>query len=200
MTDRNVGINSNAAATSHGMSTDAIGLVGANLHGSLPYLGADQSFEPNFRHFDLYYNQVDTPDEDLMARLYKSEAGEERYDLRTFYGARPRAVPVVISSMGGGAIVAYVYTRLWGRTGGSMRFAFAKCYAAVFLWNNFTKWYGRERHFMKDFKRNQAYAQDELRYLRDKQRVRETLYLKKFVDNPIAEYRVKAWQIADRFA
>ena len=200
MSDQNVGASPNKNAQSHGMQTSSVGYVGINVHGSVPYLDVDQSFTPNFRHFDLLLNTSDTPDEELMNRLYKNEQGEERYDGKTFWGSRPRAVPVVISSLGGGAIVSYVYTRLWGRTAASMRFSFFKCYAIVFVWNNFTKWYGRERHFMKDFKRNQAYAQDELRYMRDKQRVREALYLKQFVDNPIAEYRVKAWQLADRFA
>jgi hypothetical protein len=184
----------------HVLGAASDGLTTANIHGSLPYLGVDQSFEPNFRHFDLYMNTLEVPNEDLTQRLARTEEGEERYDMRTFYGSRPRAVPVVVSSIGGGTVVAYVYSRLFGKTLVNMRFAFVKCYLAILLWNNFTKYVGRERHFAKDFKRNQMYAQDELRYLRDTQRVRETLFLKQFVDNPLAEYRVKSWQVADRFA
>ena len=178
---------------------DGIGEVSANIHGSVPtYLADAQFVEPNLRHFDFFYNDVDVPNEGVVDRLYNS-TDSDHPKLRTFWGRDLRVAPVIVTSLGGALLCNYTYTRLINRTAASVRWTFFMWWSIMIVYNNTTKWIWRERMFQRDFLRNQAYAQDELRYQRDKQRVRETLYLKQFVNHPLAEYRVKAWQLADRF-
>lgn len=178
----------------------SFGPMSMNLHGSLPTAQSDSRFEPNFRQFDFFLENTDVPDSHLVDRVMKVPEGESHYDLRTFWSASLRSTPVVVTSLFGAAFVSFMYTRFLNRTGTSMRWSFLKCYAAMLAWNNFTKYYSRERYFQRDFQRNQIYSFDELRMQRDQQRVREALYAQKFVNNPLAEYRVKAWQVANRFA
>jgi hypothetical protein len=104
-----------------------------------------------------------------------------------------------LTSIGGALFANFIYTRLVSKTPVSMRWSFWACYATMLGWNNMTKWYARERLFARDWQRNQSYAYDELRQQRDKQRVREALYEKNFVKNPLAEYRIKQWQVSERF-
>ncbi|KAH9578058.1 hypothetical protein LSM04_003753 [Trypanosoma melophagium] len=171
-----------------------------NWHGSIPTVQADTKFEPNFRQFDFFLGSPTVPDEALVERVYKVPDGESHWNMRTFWGQNIRCTPVVITSIPGAAFVNFFYTRFLNRTGTSIRWSFWKCYAVIFLWNNFTKFVARERYFQRDFQRNQLYSFDEVRDQRDRQRVREALYEKQFVKNPVAEYRIKAWQVAERFA
>lgn len=171
-----------------------------NWHGSVSTVCADTKFEPNFRQFDYYLEDVDVPDTSVAERVMKSGEGESSYQLRTIMNTNLRCTPVIVTSLFGGAFVNYLYTRLVNKTGASARWTFFTCFGAILVWNNLTKFYARERFFIRDFQRNQLYSYDELRDQRDRQRVREALYEKQFVTNPIAEYRVKAWQVADRFA
>jgi hypothetical protein len=173
--------------------------VGSNWHGSVPVARADEAFEPNFRHFDFYLD-AEVPDADLVNRVFKVDEGAADWQKLTVFGGQVRAVPAVLTSIGGAAMTTYIYTRLISKSAASARWAFFPCYALIFGYNNFTKWLGRERSFSRDWERNQAYARDELRQKRDEQRVREALYEKKFVTNPLAEYRIKTWQLSERFA
>lgn len=167
-------------------------------HGSLPHPGADSTFEPNFRQFDFFIENKEPPNVGVLDRVYKTPEGQGHHDLRTFQ-YNIRCTPVLFSSIFGAVFVNMIYTRLLTRSGVSIRWAFFKSYATVLLYNNVVKAFGRERYFQRDFQRNQLYSADELRDKRDRQRVREALYAQKFVKDPVAEYRLKAWQIADRF-
>lgn len=178
----------------------ATGPVSANWHGSVPTVMADNNFEPNFRQFDFFLENKDLPDPSLAERVFKPGPGESHYGLRTLMNSAIRATPVVVTSLFGAGFVNYLYTRFLNRTAVSVRWSFLKCYVVILAWNNCTKFYARERYFQRDFQRNQLYSFDELRHQRDKKRVREALYEQQFMVNPIAEYRVKAWQVADRFA
>lgn len=170
-----------------------------NWHGSIPTTRADEGFEPNFRQFDFILDS-EVPDEDLVARVYKVKEGEADWQLQHLWGGQIRATPVVISSIGGAAFVNYMYTRMLSKSAASVRWSFWPIYATILGWNNLTKWYARERLFIRDWQRNQAYSYDEIRQQRDKQRVREALYEKQFVHNPLSEYRVKQWEVSERFA
>nr|CCC51725.1 conserved hypothetical protein [Trypanosoma vivax Y486] len=171
-----------------------------NWHGSIPTIRADNNFEPNFRHFDFFIDTQAMPDEGLAERVYKVPEGESHWNLRTLWSQNIRCTPVVVTSIAGAGFVNFFYTRFLNRSGTSIRWSFLKCYAVIFAWNNLTKFVARERYFQRDFQRNQLYSSDELRDQRDRQRVREALYEKQFVKNPVAEYRVKAWQGRERFA
>lgn len=193
------------AGGGHGSSTvwDLTGnsnAVSFNWHGSMPAARVDEvTFEPNFRHFDFFLDPQ-VPNVDLADRLYKVAEGEANWNLSHLGQYQIRACPVVISTIPGAAFCSFMYTRLLGRSGASMRWSFLSFYVPIFLWNNATKWYQRERFFMRDFQKNQQYAYDELRQQRDAQRVREALYTKQFVKDPIGEYRIKQWQVSERFA
>ncbi|CAD2213286.1 hypothetical protein AGDE_00564 [Angomonas deanei] len=171
-----------------------------NNNGSLPTLSADSNFEPNFRQFDLFLDNKETPDANLVERVYKSPEGEAHWDLNSFLSTNIRCTPVVVTSLFGAAFCNFLYTRFLNRTAASIRWSFLKFYVTILAWNNFTKFYARERYFQRDFQRNQMYSYEERRYQREQQRVREALYETQFVTNPVAEYRIKAWQVADRFA
>lgn len=170
-----------------------------NWHGSLPARGADENFTPNFRQFDFFLD-AEAPDTDMVERVFKTEEGRGHWFLSNAFGGNIRAMPIVISSIPGAMMVNYMYTRLMARTPSNTRWAFFKCYATILAWNNFTKFVARERLFYRDWQRNQAYSYDELRVQRDQQRVREALYEANFVKNPMAEYRIKQWQVSERFA
>lgn len=178
----------------------SFGPMSMNMHGSMPTAQTDSRFEPNFRQFDFFLENAEVPDEHLVERVFKSPEGQTHWDLRTFWSTNIRCTPVAVTSIFGAAFVNFLYTRFLNRSGTSIRWSFLKCYGAILAWNNFTKYYARERYFQRDFQRNQIYSFDELRDQRDRQRVREALYAQKFVNNPVAEYRVKAWQLANRFA
>lgn len=176
------------------------GPISMNWHGSIPTTDVDTQFEPNFRQFDFYFENADSPNVNLTERLRKTEEGESSLQMNSLFNTNMRCTPVLVTSFFGAAFVNFIYTRLLARSGTAIRWSFWSCYAVMLGWNNFTKFIARERYFQRDFQRNQLYASDELRTQRDRQRVREALYEKNFVTNPIAEYRVKAWQAADRFA
>lgn len=178
----------------------SFGPMSMNMHGSMATAQSDSRFEPNFRQFDFFLENTDIPSEHVMRNVFKNPDGQSHYDLRTFWSTSLRSTPVVVTSIFGAAFVNFLYTRFLNRSGTSIRWSFFKCYAVILGWNNFTKYYARERYFQRDFQRNQLYSFDELRDQRDKQRVREALYAQQFVKNPVAEYRVKAWQVANRFA
>lgn len=173
--------------------------VGSSWQGSVATVRADESFEPNFRHFDFFL-EPEVPDSDIVNRVFKVESGKVDYDMASLFSGQSRAVPVVVTSIGGGVMVNYVYTRLLSKTAASLRWTIVPSYLLILAWNNITKFYGRERHFKQDWQRNQSYALDELRQKRNEQRVREALYAKNFVTNPLAEYRIKSWQLSERFA
>lgn len=178
----------------------SFGPMSMNIHGSMPTAQSDSRFEPNFRQFDFFLDSAEVPNEHLVERVFKNPEGQSHWDLRTFWTTNLRCTPVVVTSIFGAAFVNFFYTRFLNRTGTSMRWSFFKCYAGVLAWNNFTKYYARERYFQRDFQRNQLYSFDELRDQRDKQRVREALFAQNFVKDPVSEYRVKAWQVSNRFA
>jgi len=171
-----------------------------NWHGSVPTDHVDSHFTPNFRQFDFFLENSDVPNAALVERVMKPAEGEAHWDLNSIGLSAIRATPVLVTSIFGAAFSNYLYTRLINKTAASVRWSFWKFYVAMLGWNCFTKFYARERYFQRDFQRNQVYAFDELRDQRDRQRVREAMYEAKFVTNPVAEYRVKAWQVADRFA
>eukprot|EP00796_Vickermania_ingenoplastis_P006639 gene6639-4758_t len=189
-----IGVSGNSAVG------QSFGPMSMNMHGSLASATSDSRFEPNFRQFDFFLENNEVPDAHLVERVFQSPEGHGHWDLRSVWTTNIRCTPVVVTSLFGAAFTNFLYTRFMNGSGTSMRWSFFKCYAVMLLWNNFTKYYARERYFQRDFQRNQIYSFDELRDQRDRQRVREALYAQQFVKNPVAEFRVKAWQVANRFA
>lgn len=189
------------AATSGNLAIGSdISPVSLNLHSSLPAFAADTNFEPNFRQFDFFLEDKDVPSVSVAERVLHSGEGETHWSFRNFLSTNARCTPVLVTSIFGAAFCNFFYTRLINKSGTSVRWSFVKFYACMVIWNNFTKFYARERYFRRDFQRNQMYSVDEMRDQRDRQRIREALFEKQFVTNPVAEYRIKAWQVADRFA
>ncbi|KAG5464512.1 hypothetical protein LSCM1_00702 [Leishmania martiniquensis] len=178
----------------------ANGPTSFNWHGSVPTVMIDNRFEPNFRHFDFFLENAEVPNAGVVERVFKPEDGESHWNLRTIMNTNARCTPVLVTSLFGASFVNFLYTRFLNKTGTSVRWSFWPCFGVILMWNNCTKFVARERYFQRDFQRNQLYSHDELRQQRDQQRVREALYEKNFVTNPVAEYRIKAWQVADRFA
>ncbi|AYU84094.1 hypothetical protein conserved [Leishmania donovani] len=189
-----------SGAQGHFMIGKGNGPTSFNWHGSVPTVMVDNCFEPNFRQFDFFLENNEVPNAGLVERVFKPEDGESHWNLRTIMNTNARCTPVLVTSLFGATFVNFLYTRLLNKTGTSVRWSFWTCFAAMLVWNNFTKFVARERYFQRDFQRNQLYSHDELRHQRDQQRVREALYEKNFVTNPVAEYRIKMWQVADRFA
>lgn len=171
-----------------------------NWHGSVPTVMADNNFSPNFRQFDFFLENNEVPNAGVVERVFKPDDGESHWNLRTVLNTNARCTPVVVTSIFGAAFANFLYTRFLNKTGTSVRWSFWACFGVMLAWNNFTKYVARERYFQRDFQRNQIYSHDEVRHQRDQQRVREALYEKNFVTNPVAEYRIKTWQVADRFA
>jgi hypothetical protein len=174
-------------------------LSGMNLHGSLPTSVQNYMFEPNFRHFDYFMTDTTTPDATLAERLFKRK-DTAPIETNMDFGVNIRHTPILISTLFPSMLCTFIHPRLIGKVAGSMRGVFVRYFSLFLVYNNLSQWYGREKQFRKDFQRNQAYAAEEYRYQRDVQRVKEIIYEKQFVKNPVAEYRVKAWQTAERFA
>ncbi|KPA81857.1 hypothetical protein ABB37_04111 [Leptomonas pyrrhocoris] len=171
-----------------------------NWHGSVPTAMVDNNFTPNFRQFDFFLENNEVPNVGVVERVFKPADGESHWNLNTVLNTNARCTPVLVTSIFGAAFANFLYTRFLNKTGSSVRWSFWACFGVMVAWNNFTKYVARERYFQRDFQRNQIYSHDEVRYQRDQQRVREALYEKQFVTNPVAEYRIKTWQVADRFA
>jgi len=173
-----------------------LGNVGFNWYGSHPTHLADTYFEPNFRHFDFLLDET-APTPELYDRVYKVPKGEMHYDERVF-GMNIRSIPVLLPILSSALIVNYGYCRINSRSPTMWRWSIWPILALSFVYHNTTKWCAREKHFAMDFWRNQTYAQDEMKRLRDEQRVREEVYKSQFIDDPIAEFRVKEWLVANR--
>lgn len=176
-----------------------MGNVGFSNQGSMPNTIADLDFEPNFRHFDFHL-QPDPPSVDVVERVWRVPEGAMDPQHTVLHEGNIKATPVIAAAAMSGALVNYFVTRLGNRTGAQMRWGIYKCVGAMYFYHTGLRWFNREKHFFQDFERNQGFAMEEIRKRRDEQRVREVIWAKQYVADPVSEYRVKQWQTANRFA
>eukprot|EP00759_Apiculatamorpha_spiralis_P019933 PhF_6_TR2555/c0_g1_i1/m.4333 len=171
---------------------------GANYYGSYPLFIADtQTQKPNFRMFDWYLDGI-APSVELGDKLWKNKEGEASW--RTNVGnVNMRATPQVITCGFMALVGHWMCSRFHRKTPAYFRLDFFYFFAGTMVYNNFTKWFTREKMFLQDFHRNQEFAQEELRRRRDEQRVREYKYQLQYVNDPVTEFRVKEWEVSDRF-
>eukprot|EP00388_Colpodella_angusta_P048261 GDKK01075627.1.p1 GENE.GDKK01075627.1~~GDKK01075627.1.p1 ORF type:complete len:204 (-),score=20.02 GDKK01075627.1:179-757(-) len=187
---------SNLGQQSHSFENQQfLGKVGYNWHGSYPVFIADAKFEPNFRQFNTV-EDVSLSNEDLHNKLMKNSEGLPEASFAVGHW-RVRGWPLWSSSLVIGLTCAAVTTRFYNmRTIGATPWAAVQLPAAAVIYTNVSRYILREKSFTNDFERNQYFAYDEIKARRDEERVRKAIESKKFVEDPLTEYRVKAWQVA----
>ena len=174
----------------------ALGNVGMNWYGSYMVHAADTTFEPNFRLFDWVYEE-EAPTPELIERVFNTPEGQAHQSERV-WGGYYRTLPVMLPTT-----LATVVTTIWGCRMNNTTFrkwrtaSFGVFFVSWFV-HNLAAVCSREKYFLMDWWKNQSFAMDEMKRLRDEQRVREALYATRFVDDPVSEYRLKEWIIADR--
>lgn len=186
-----------ASYTNEGLASQSyVGRVGYNWHGSFPVFVADAHFEPNFRLFNMM-NDASLANEDLHNKLFVNEEGRPQASFG--YGVKQtRGWPILYSSV----ILAFVCSFATARSGGRNRAAINNYWVpirytlAFAVLGSAARWFQREKQFTSDFDRNQYFAYDEIKARRDEKRVAEALEAKKYADDPLTEYRVKAWQVS----
>lgn len=175
-----------------------IGAVGTSISGSLPLYIADDQFEPNFRHFDFVLGE-EPPNQDLVERVWKVEDHEAHWAWRALYGGNLKSIPIVLLTAATSVICNHMHVRVNQRPTGAWRWSIVPFIALTWTYHNAKGFISREKNFSKDFQRNQCYAHDEIKRLRDEVRVKEAIYESRFVHHPVAEYRIKEWQLSKRF-
>lgn len=175
-----------------------IGGLGTSISGSMPLFVADDQFKPNFRQFDFQLED-DPPSQDLVERIWKVEDNEAHWGWHTICGGNMKSIPIILLSFMSAGVCNFMHVRVNQRPMGAWRWSFFPLFGVCWFYHNMKSYFVRERHFQRDFQRNQCYAQDEVKRLRDEQRVREAIYESQFIHHPVAEYRVKEWQTANRF-
>lgn len=187
-----------SSSDTHSMaSLQYVGKVGYNWHGSYPVFVADAKFEPNFRLFNMQQD-VSLSNEDLHNKLFVSEDGTRPQANFSYSSVRARGWPILYSSV----LLAAAAGFFTSRSGGKMRTTVHNLWVPI----RYTFLFGvvgsamrvvqRERQFNSDFERNQFFAYDEIKAKRDEERVRRALEAKSYADDPLTEYRVKAWQVS----
>lgn len=171
------------------------GGVGTNWHGSYPTFLADAKFEPNFRLFSMNAMDINLPQEALAEKLLKTKEGGMS-PMMYFNHWQLRNWPTLVTSLTLAAPMAFMSTSFYGRSIRSAPWHYVRMTATVFLFTNFQRWLIREGRFDKDFEQNQLFAFEEIRAQRDEKRVAAILYASEFVNDAVAEYRVKNWQAA----
>lgn len=177
---------------------EGIELTGYNIHGSVATTSADQ-FEPNFRLFE-WASSPEPPSQSLVDRLHVNKPGESPWGRNEPHSGEVRNIPVLLTSIPAAFIANHMYCKQLLKSSSIMRLSIFGFYGVTLAWNNFSKWLAREHDFRKDFQRNQAFVQEERKYLKDEQRVREEYYKRKFSTDPVADYRVRQWEVANMFA
>jgi len=171
------------------------GAVGTNWHGSYPTFLADATFEPNFRQFSMNSTDINLPQEALAEKLLKSKDGGMS-PLMSVTTWQLRNWPTMISALTLSVPMAFMTTSYYGRSIRSAPWHYIRFTAVIFAFTNVQRWCIRESRFKKDFEQNQLFAFEEVRAQRDEKRVAEILFASEFVNDAIAEYRVKNWQAA----
>ncbi len=174
-----------------------VGNVGMNWYGSHATFQADTQFEPNFRQFD-YVLEEEAPTPELIERVFQVPDGQAHYSERAWGGAY-RTVPVLWPILYATACVNLMYCRINNKQVRRWRGSIFPVFTLSFVWHNGVHAITREKHFLMDWWKNQSFAIDEMKRLRDEQRVREGIYRSNFVNDPVSEYRLKEWLTANRF-
>jgi hypothetical protein len=187
-----------SGGVSNSVMSQGIGYVGFNWFSSMPAFIADSQFEPNFRHFDFFVRQ-DPPDQELIERVWKVDPGEAHWNMATIWGGNMRTNPVLMTTAITAMWTNYFYCKVNGRPMALWRWSMASALGYSFIYHNVCKWMMREKHFQRDFQRNQGYAQEEMRRTREEHRVKVALYEQQFVNDPVAEFRIKEWQVSKRW-
>ena len=173
-----------------------LGNVGFNWYGSFATHQADTQFEPNFRLFDFVLEE-EVPNVDIVDRVFNVPEGQAHYSERGYY-FRFKTVPVLFPVIYSTLAINIMYVRFNSKMPRRWRASIVPIFCANLIWHNLCHWMAREKHFLMDWWKNQSFAIDEMKRLRDEQRVREGMYMTQFVDDPIAEYRLKEWLFANR--
>jgi len=174
-----------------------MGNVAMNWYGSFATYQADTQFEPNFRQFDWVLEE-EAPTPDLIDRVFNVPDGQAHYSERAFGGSY-RTVPVLFPIIYSTACVNLMYCRINNKQIRRWRSSSINIFILSFVWHNGVHTISREKHFLMDWWKNQSFAIDEMKRLRDEQRVREGIYATQFIKDPIAEYRLKEWLTANRY-
>lgn len=177
-------------------NTQFLGKLGYNWHGSYPVFVADAKFEPNFRMFNMV-SDVSLSNEDLHNKLLRSDDGTRPEQAGGLHTLRARGWPVIYSSLAIGLTTAAVSARGYRmRTTAVNLWNPIKWTAVTLVVGNLFRYAQRERQFNADFERNQYYAYEEIKAKRDEIRVRKAIEDKQYANDPLTEYRVKAWQVS----
>lgn len=187
-----------ASGDTHGLpALQYLGKVGYNWHGSYPVFVADAKFEPNFRLFNMQQD-VSLANEDLHNKLFVSEDGTRPQANFSYGSVRVRGWPILYSSILLGSVAGFMTSRGGGKMRSTVHNLWVPIrYTALFaVVGSAMRVVQRERQFVSDFERNQYFAYDEIKAKRDEERVRKALEAKKYADDPLTEYRVKAWQVS----
>jgi hypothetical protein len=171
-----------------------LGKAGFNWFGSAPTI-ADGQWEPNFRHFDWYMDR-NPGNLDLIERIWKVPEGEAHWAHTEIAGGSIKTMPVVMGSTFNAVIIAYLATKAQLRNPHQVRWSFPVCFGFCYFYHNMKAFFSREKLFQRDFQRNQVYAQDEYMRLRKDLRVRQALFELQYVNDPVAEYRLKEFLVS----
>ena len=174
-----------------------MGNVGMNWYGSFATFQADTQFEPNFRQFDWVLEE-EAPTPELIERVFQVPDGQAHYSERAFGGSY-RTVPVLFPIMYAACCTNLMYVRINNKQVRRWRASIFPVFALSFVWHNGVHAITREKHFLMDWWKNQSFAIDEMKRLRDEQRVREGIYTSDFVNDPVSEFRLKEWLTSNRF-
>lgn len=180
------------------------GNSGRNWHGPSPTYIADHNLEPNFRMFDpdIITHNSNFPEPETAERIFRSPKGQAiwSHSWMDNDAYSPFALPWLVNSLWMACWTQYGLSHYLGRPMIAFKSAFFMTTFMGYVWFNGSRWYLRERGFLRDFMRNQGYALDELKEQREKVRAREALYELKHEYDPVKEYRLKEWQLSQRFA
>jgi len=172
--------------------------IGVNYHGSYPLFLADTgTMKPNFRHFDWFLDCL-PPSQEIGDRIWKAK-DKESHASTVIQVCNGRSIPIVYLAAVMGGAVHYMHSLGNNKPRSFFRWNFVWFFGMHVVYNNGMKFVCREKAFLHDFQRNQEFGQEELRRQRDEQRVREAKYILRYKDDPYMEFRVKEYEMTERF-
>jgi hypothetical protein len=136
---------------------------------------------------------------ELIERVFNVPEGQAHYNERAMFGSGTwRTLPLWIPMVYTTFWVNLAYVRFNNRTPRRWRASWIPILFTTWVWNNAAGMVSREKHFLMDYWKNNSFAIDEIKRLRDEQRVRQAMYESEFQYDPVAEYRLKEWLHANK--
>ena len=132
---------------------------------SYPVFQADQQVAPNFRQFDWVLEE-EPPSPEVIERVFNVPEGQAHYAER-WGGGHYRATPVMFPVLYTTVCVNLAYVRFHNKTPRRWRASSFPIFVFAWCWHNIAHFIAREKHFLMDWWRNQSFAMDELKRLRD---------------------------------